>query len=168
MWLELLQSSIEGDFGAKLKEVLVKLGVNINDFSEISKVPKGTLYKIVSGERDNFRISTLRRIISTVKKLEGYEHEHVVGVVTSRGALNDVGKILKFGDKEIKIKEYPATTIEDEIIQGLRAEREGVKGLICGPIAAHTLEKVVNIPIVSLRFEEGPLINALKKIAEKI
>jgi len=168
MWLELLRSSVEGNFGEKLKETIAKLGMNVNDFSEISKIPKGTLYKIVSGERDNFRISTLKQIISTVKRLEGYEHEHVVGVVTSRGALDNIGKILTFGSKEIKIKEYPATTIEDEIVQGLRAEREGVKGLICGPIAANTLEKVVSIPIVSLRFEEGPLVNALKKIVEKI
>jgi len=168
MWLELLQSSIEEKFGEKLKETIAKLGMSVNDFAEMSKIPKGTLYKIISGERKNFRISTLKQIIGAVKKLEGYEHEHVVGVVTSRGALDTIGKALKLGDKEIRIKEYPATTIEEEIIQGVRAEKEGVKGLICGPIAANTLEKVVSIPIVSLRFEEGPLINAIRKIAEKI
>lgn len=168
MWLELLRSSVEGKFGEKLKETIAKLEMNINDFSELSKIPRGTLYKIVSGERGNFRISTLRQIINTVKRLEGYGHEHVVGVVTSREALDNIGKTLKFGDKEVKIKEYPATTIEEEIVQGLRAEREGVKGLICGPIAATTLEKVVNIPITTLRFEEGPLLNSIKRLIEKI
>jgi len=168
MWLELLQSSLEEGFGEKLKEAVTKLGMSVNDFAEVSKIPKGTLYKIISGERKNFRVSTLKLIIRTVRKLEGYEHEHVIGVVTSRGALDTVGKILHLDGKEIRIKEYPATTIEEEIIQGIRAEKEGVKGLVCGPIAANTLEKVVTIPIVSLRFEEGPLVNALKKIAEKI
>jgi predicted transcriptional regulator len=168
MWLELLQNSLEEGFGEKLKEAITRLGMNINDFAKISKIPKGTLYKIISGERKNFRVSTLKQIIRTVRKIEGYEHEHVIGVVTSRGALDTIGKILQLNDREIKIKEYPATTIEEEIIQGVRAEKEGVKGLVCGPIAANTLEKVVTIPIVSLRFEEGPLINAIKKIAEKI
>jgi predicted transcriptional regulator len=68
----------------------------------------------------------------------------------------------------VKVNEYPATTIEEEIIQGVRAEKEGVKGLICGPIAATTLEKVVDIPITALRFEEGPLINSIERLIEKI
>jgi len=168
MWLELLQSSIEEDFGEKLKDAIARLGMNVNEFAELSKVPKGTLYKIISGERKNFRISTLKQIIETIKRLEGYGHENIIGIITSRGALDTVGKTFRLGNKEVKIKEFPATTIEEEIIQGIRAEREGVKGLICGPIAATTLEKIVNIPIVSIRFEEGPLVNAIKKLAEKI
>lgn len=72
------------------------------------------------------------------------------------------------GGKRIKVNEYPATTTEEEIIQGVRAEKEGVKGLICGPIAATMLEKVVDIPITALRFEEGPLINSIKRLLEKI
>jgi len=168
MWLELLQSVIAGNFEEMLKETIAKLGMNVKEFSEASGVPEGTLYKIISGKRTNFRISTLKQIIGTVRKLEGYTHKHVIGVVTSRGALDVIGKTFRLNDKEVRIKEYPATTIEEEIIQGIRAEREGVKGLICGPIAANTLEKVVNIPIVSLRFEEGPLTNAIKKLAKKI
>ena len=61
-----------------------------------------------------------------------------------------------------------ATTMDEEIIHGVRAEKEGKKGLICGPIAATTLEKVVDIPITALRFEEGPLINSIKRLTEKI
>jgi len=168
MWLELLQTIIEGNFGEKLKDVIAKLGISIREFAKVSQVPEGTLYKIISGERKDFRISTLKQIIHTIKKLEGYEHKFIIGIVTARGALDTIGKTLKIGDKEIRVKEFPATTIEEEIIQGIRAEREGVKGLICGPVAATTLEKVVNIPIVSLRFEEGPLINAINRLAEKI
>ena len=168
MWLELLHSIIENNFEEKLKDAITKLGMTIGEFAEVSQIPKGTLYKIISGERKDFRISTLRQIIRTVKKMEGYEHEFIIGVVTARGALDSIGKTVKIGNKEIKIKEFPATTIEEEIIQGIRAQKEGVKGLICGPIAATTLEKVVDIPIVSLRFEEGPLANAIKRLAEKI
>lgn len=168
MWLELLKNSLDENFGEKLKDCIGKLGKNIKEFSEESGVPKSTLYKIVSNEEKDFRRSTLRQIVETVKRLEGYDHEDVIGIITTRGALDTVGRRFEIRGKKVKVNEYPATTIEEEIIQGVRAEREGVKGLICGPIAATTLEKVVGIPIVSLRFEEGPLVNAINKIVEKI
>jgi predicted transcriptional regulator len=168
MWLELLKSSLSENFGEKLRDTIAKLGKNIKEFSEESGIPKSTLYKIVSNEEKDFRRSTLRQIVETVKRLEGYNGEKVIGIITTRGALDTIGRSFEFGGKVVKVNEYPATTIEEEIIQGIRAEKEGVRGLICGPIAATTLEKVVDIPIVALRFEEGPLINSLKKLMEKI
>ena len=100
-------------------------------------------------------MSTFRQIIETVKRVEGYRRGNVIGIITTRGALDTIDGSFEIGGKRIKVNEYPATTIEEEIIQGVRAEKEGVKGLICGPIAATTLEKVVDIPITALRFEEG-------------
>jgi len=119
-------------------------------------------------ERKGFRASTLRQIIETVKRLEGYGRGNVIGIITTRDALDTVDGSFEIGGKRIKVNEYPATTIEEEIIQGVRAEKEGVKGLICGSIAATTLEKVVDIPITALRFEEGLLINSIKRLVEKI
>ena len=168
MWLELLKSSFSENFGEELKGTIAKLGKNIKEFSEESGIPKSTLYKIVSNEEKDFRRSTLKQIVETVKRLEGYGQENIIGIITTRGALDMIGKSFEFGGKVVKVKEYPATTIEEEIIQGIRAEKEGVRGLICGPIAATTLEKIVDIPIVALRFEEGPLINSMKKLMEKI
>ena len=168
MWLELLKSSLGEDFGEVLKDTIGKLGKNIKEFSEESGIPKSTLYKIVSNEEKDFRRSTLKQIVETVKQLEGYGRENVIGIITTRGALDMIGRSFEFGGKVVKINEYPATTIEEEIIQGIRAEKEGVRGLICGPIAATTLEKVVDIPIVALRFEEGPLISSIKRLMEKI
>ena len=110
----------------------------------------------------------MKQIVETVKRLEGYGRENIIGIITTRGALDMIGGSFEFAGKVVKVSEYPATTIEEEIIQGIRAEKEGVKGLICGPIAATTLEKVVDIPIVALRFEEGPLISSMKRLMEKI
>jgi predicted transcriptional regulator len=168
MWLELLKGSLSEKFGDELKDTIAKLGKNIKEFSEESGIPKSTLYKIVSSEEKDFRRSTLRQIVETVKRLEGYGRETVIGIITTRGALDTIGGSFEIGGKEVKVNEYPATTIEEEIIQGVRAEKEGVKGLVCGPIAATTLEKVVDIPITALRFEEGPLINSIRRLVEKI
>ena len=168
MWSDLLRESISPNFGEKLQETLNVLGYNVKRFSDQTEIPVSTLYKIISGERTDFRISTLRSIIVGVKRLEGTEQERMVGVITSRNALDSIGRTLNVGNNYLHIKEYPATTIEEAIIQGVRAEKEGVKGIICGPIAATTLERVVDIPITALRFEEGPLITALHNINEKI
>lgn len=168
MWLDLLKNSLNESFGEMLKESIGKLGKNIKEFSKESGVPESTLYKIVSNQEKDFRRSTLKLIIETVQRLEGYSEEDVIGIITTRGALDTVGREFTIRGKVVKVREYPATTIEEEIVQGIRAEKEGVKGLICGPIAATTLEKVVDTPLVSIRFEEGPLFNALKKLAEKI
>lgn len=151
-----------------MKETIAKLGKNIKEFSDESGIPKSTLYKIVSNEEKDFRRSTLKQIVETVKRLEGYGRENAIGIITTRGALDVISRSFEVGGKVFKVNEYPATTIEEEIIQGIKAEKEGVKGLICGPIAATTLEKVVNIPIVAIRFEEGPLINSMKKLMDKI
>ena len=168
MWSDLLRECISPNFGEKLLETLNTLGLSVKGFSDNTKIPVSTLYKIISGERTDFRISTLGSIITGVKRIEGKDHERLVGVITSRNALDSIGRTLQVGNHVLYIKEYPATTIEEAIIQGVRAEKEGVKGIICGPIAATTLEKVVDVPITALRFEEGPLKTAIIKLNEKI
>lgn len=168
MWSELLQRCLNEDFGEKLKDTLGGLGVSIKQFSKETGIPKSTLYKIISSEDKDFRRSTLRQIIEGVKKLENSDKGNVIGIITSRSALDTVSQRIDVGGRKFMVKEFPAVTIEESIIQGIRAEKEGVIGLICGPIAATTLGKVVDIPITALRFEEGPLMNAIKKLTEKI
>ena len=168
MWSELLRSCITDGFGELLRETLNSLGMSIRDFSEETMIPASTLYKIISDEGKDFRRSTLRQIIQGVRRLEGVNEENVVGIITTRTALDTIGRTIEIDGGSVKIKEFPATTIEESIIQGVRAEKEGVKGIICGPIAATTLERVVNIPITSFRFDEGLMLDAIVKLVEKI
>ena len=168
MMSDLLKACASDNFGDKLQDTLNTLGLSVKEFSELTEIPVSTLYKIISEERKDFRISTLRKIINGVKRIEGVDQERVVGIITSRNALDSIGRTIEIGNEILYIKEYPATTIEEAIIQGVRAEKDGVKGIICGPIAATTLEKVVDIPITALRFEEGPLKTAIIKLKEKI
>lgn len=168
MWLELLKASLKKSFGETLKEVISKLGKTIVEFANEADIPEGTLYKIISDEERDFRRSTLIQIIKGVKKLEGFQDKEYIGVITTRGALDSLGKTIEVNGKKFEIKEFPARSIEEEIIQGIRAEKEGIRGLICGPIAATTLEKIVDIPISSLRFEEGPLLNSIENLVSKL
>jgi len=168
MWSQLLMSSISEGFGSHLKNTLNALGLSIKEFSEETGIPVSTLYKIISDEGRDFRRSTLRQIVEGVRKAEGIDEEKVIGIITTRTALDTVGRNIDLDGGTVGVKEFPATTIEEAIIQGVRAEKSGVKGIICGPIAATTLEKVVDIPITAFRFDEGLLLGAITKLAEKL
>ena len=167
MWLELLKASLEYEFGVRLEQVISKLGLSIKEFAKESGIPESTLYKVVSGRKD-FRVSTLKEIIKTIREREELEHDFVIAVITTREALDMIDRRQKIGGTDVKIKEYPATTIEEEIIRGITAEKEGVKGIICGPIAATTLEKIVDIPVIALRFPEQQLLDAISKLMKKV
>ena len=168
MWSELLQSCISDTFGRQLRETLNALGLSIKAFSRETGIPASTLYKIISEEGKDFRRSTLRQIVVGVRMLEGSDQERVLGIITTRTALDTIGRTIEVKGETVAIKEFPATTIEEAIIQGVKAEKAGVKGIICGPIAATTLERVVDIPITAFRFDEELLMDAISKLADKL
>ncbi len=154
-----------------IKTFLAERNLSAKEFCDRSpKVPKNTLYKILSGTRKDFMLSSLRNIVSSMRSIDEMDREVAVGVITARGALDTLRRQVKLPGREepVLIREYPAMTIEEEIIQGIRAEREKMKGIICGPIAANTLEKVVRIPVIALIFEEGALLEAVEKLSNKI
>ena len=168
---EILQSIIESNkgFAEKLMEFLRVKRLKVADFCSIAGIPKSTFYKIISNPNKDFRVSLLRQIIQAIMKIEGSYREGItVAVITTREALNVLRKEIKIGREKIMIKEYPANTIEEEIIQGIKAEREGAKGIICGPVAATTIEKVVQIPVVSFSFRENVLEDAIRNIIKKV
>ncbi|MGC9308480.1 MAG: transcriptional regulator [Thermoplasmatota archaeon] len=156
-------------FVHRLQEWLSTSGLTISAFCEKAQLPESTIYKILSDPDKDFRISTFRHILQAVKKIEGLSEEGtVIGIITTRGALSSLGRQMAVKGQRIAIKEYPASTIEEEIIQGVHAERAGVKGIICGPIAATTLEKVVDIPVIGFQFEERLLTKAIHNIVKKL
>jgi predicted transcriptional regulator len=152
-----------------IKAFLAERNMSAKDFCEISGMSQNTLYKILSRNRRDFMLSNLRRLVRAMRDIDSGAGDSV-GVITSRGALDNLQRVvsIKGRDGDLVIREYPATTIEDEIIQGIRAEREKMKGVICGPIAANTLEKVVRIPVIALQFKEDALLEALEKLSHKL
>jgi predicted transcriptional regulator len=151
------------------KEFLTERDMSAKQFCQRSGMPPNTLYKILSLEREDFMLSNLRKLIRSMQEIDQAGRESI-GVITARGALDTLQREIRLEgmDGTLFIREYPALTIEEEIIQGIRAEREKMKGIICGPIAANTLEKVVRIPVVALQFKEDALFEAISKLAKKI
>lgn len=159
-----------GELVLAIRAFLAERNLSTKEFCEKSGMPANTLYKIMSRKREDFKISNLRRLIQVMRKIDEANGEERIAVITARGALDTLRREVRVEGKSrpIFVREYPAMTIEEEIIQGIRAEREKMKGIICGPIAANTLEKVVRIPVTALQFEEEALLKAISKLARKI
>ncbi len=152
-----------------VRAFLAERNLTTKEFCEKSGMPANTLYKIMSKKREDFMISNLRRLIQAMRRVDEADGEERIGVITARGALDTLRREVRVEGraKPILIREYPAMTIEEEIIQGIRAERERMRGIVCGPIAANTLEKVVRIPVTALQFEEEAVLKAISKLSRK-
>lgn len=136
------------------KAMKQRLGISIGEFSEKSGIPASTLYKILSGERDP-NLRTFRRIINTISEIEsGYakKKRKFIAMICSRGCLEVLEKTtVNTGKETFDVKEYSVTSIEEAIIGAIKAEEDGASALVCAPIVSSTVEKVVNIPVVTIR-----------------
>ncbi len=145
-----------------------KLGVSISEFSEKSGIPASTLYKILSGERDP-NLRTFKRIVSTVKEIESgsVKKKKFIAIVCTRGCLDVLEEAtISTGKDTFDIKEYAVTSIEEAIIAAIKAERDGASALVCAPIVSSTVEKVVNIPVATIR-PSSSVARAIELVAKK-
>ncbi|MFC2175125.1 helix-turn-helix domain-containing protein [archaeon] len=158
----------EQGFVIAFKVFLESKNMSVIDFARKSGIPQNTLYKIVSGERLDFRISTLRQIFKTVRDMEGVS-QPFVALITGRAVLDRLkNRTFSFSGTEVIIKDYPATSIEDEIVAAVKAEKDGALGLICGPVAATTVQRVSDIPVVSMSFTQDVLFEAVNSLKARM
>jgi len=177
LWEELVWSSLESDeaFRMALKKALDKLRVEAKSFSRLSGIPESSLYKILSGERANPRLSTYRKIVKTLKTLEGVEEveevEPFIAIIAARPSLDAIGtRHVEVGNHRIRLREYAAMSIEDVIVATVRAQQEGARAIVCGPIVSTTVEKIAKVPVsvCPVALCRQPLLKAAETVASKI
>lgn len=170
-WERVLYASVNRDenLGDRLEEALSELNVSVADFSEECDVSKSILYKITSEHRQNIQIENFSTIVRTLRRLEkGREpDERVVGIITNRESLEDLRTKHNLDGLEIRLREYPCSTVEEAIKQSILAERDGVDAVICGPITAYTIESIVHTPVIGLSVETDQVHEALRTAVEK-
>ncbi len=125
------------DFGECLLKIIEEKGMSPSDFAKKARIPHSTLYKVLKGEKP--RYDTLAKIFSAL-----YEKKKFVALIASRYVLED----MKFEDN---VKVYPATTLEDAIVAVVKAEKDGASAVICAPILSSLAERMVDIPVVTIR-----------------
>ena len=115
-------------------------------------------------ERDP-RLSTVRKIVAVLEP----ERDRFIAIIAARFLLDN----LEIRETEVKREEIPDTGIfrqllEECIIAAARAEKDGASGIVCAPILASIVEKIVDIPVAMLRPELSVVSEAITTVAKKI
>ena len=174
LWEDVVRSSLNSDeeFRKALKKALEESRIDAKKFSRLSGVSESSLYKILSGERANPRLSTYRKIVKALKTLEGVEEgEPFIAVIAARPTLDAIEtRYVQIRNHQIRIREYAATSIEEVIIAAVRAQQEGAKGIVCAPIVSTTVEKIAKVPVSACPVLQcrQPLLKAAEAAASKI
>ncbi|MFP4169405.1 MAG: transcriptional regulator [Methanomassiliicoccales archaeon] len=156
-----------GGFRDALKKVLEEdLEISIHEFCSRTGLSQSTVYKIMQEKREP-NLRTVRMVISAVRRLENHPGGNFIAVIASRPVLNRIEeRIVRIGGKDIRVKEYPATTIEEALIAAVNAERDGAVAVVCAPIVAPTVEKILSIP-VSVIIPTESMLKAIEVAAER-
>ena len=137
----------EGGFQKALKRVMENdLHMTVNEFSRATGISQSTMYKILEDQREP-NLRTARAIIRAVKIMSAESGQNFIAVIASHHVLQVLEKETIVDGRPVKLMEYPVSTVEDAIIMALRAERDGAIGVICAPIVAPTIERILTIPV---------------------
>jgi len=145
-------AAMESDksFRKALQDVLESLGWTIQELSKKSSISPSTLYKITNEERSP-SLDVLRKIIRAIREEEGLRAGSFIALIVTRRVLDEViERSVQIGDETVKVREYPASTVEDAIVSAIRAERDGAVAVVCAPIVSPTIERILDIPIATI------------------
>jgi len=157
----------EGGFQKALKDVLENdLNMTVNEFCRESGISQSTMYKILEEKREP-NLRTVRMIIKAVRNISEPDSNDYIAVIASHIVFENLQKNIDVNGRNVMLKEYPVATVEDAIIASVRAERDGALAIICAPIVAPTVEKVVSIP-VSTVVPTMSIIRALERVKKDL
>jgi predicted transcriptional regulator len=134
-------------FPAALRTVLKDdLKVSVVDFAEASGIPQPTIYKLLSGEHEP-NLRTVRLCVRAIMKLEGQRVGGFVAIVAPPATLSRLPLDRLKRDCASPLREYPAATVEDSIVSGVWAERDGALAIVAGALEAGYLRRAVTIDV---------------------
>ncbi len=137
----------EGGFQKSFKNILSEeLEMSLSEFCQISNISQSTMYKILEEKREP-NLRTVRQIIKVLRMLYNVENERFVAVIASSRFMEGMPKTVELQSSKAAIREYAISTVEDAIIAAVRAERDGAVAIVCAPIIAPTVEKIISIPV---------------------
>lgn len=153
----------EGGFQKALRSILdEELDMNLSEFCAASGLSPSTMYKILEEKREP-NIRTVREIVKAIRNLSGSASEQFIAIIASNVSMDSLPESAEVSGRVIPLREYPVNTIEDAIIAAVRAERDGAVAVICAPIVAPTVEKILKIP-VSRIFPSNSIVRAIDRL----
>lgn len=164
----LIKAALESDdqFRKALAETLDELGMTMQDLARKARVSPSTLYKMANEDRSP-SLEVLRKIIRAVSEGDGERTGNFIAIIAARHVLDEViERSVQIGNESVRVRDYPASTVEDAIVAAIRAEREGAVAVVCAPIVSPTIEKVLDIPIALIDPKDS-MLDAVKLAARK-
>lgn len=156
----------EESFRRTMRKTLDDFGMTVQELAHRSGVSPSTLYKIMNEGRSP-SLEILRKIVGAVKGKEGGRAGNFIALIVTRQVLDEVvERSVRIGDETVKVREYPAMTVEDAIVAAIRAERDGAIAVVCAPIVSPTIEKILDIPIATI-VPRDSVTDAIKLAAKK-
>jgi predicted transcriptional regulator len=155
----------EIDFTAALNEELERRNMSVRELANQTGIPVSTLYKVTMGERDP-RLSTVKKIVSVLEP----ERHRFIAVIAAKFLLDSVEtrEVESSGGQKFAIRGYSAHSLDECIVAAARAEKDGASGIICAPILASIVEKIVDVPVGMLRPELSCVDEAIGAVLKKI
>jgi len=157
----------EGGFRDALRKVLEEdLKMSVHEFCSQTDMSPSTIYKIMQDRREP-NLRTVREIIRAVRRLEAKPGGGFVAVIAARPVINKIEeRTVKLNGQNVRVKEYPAESMEDAIVAAHMAETDGAIALVCAPIVAPTVAKILTIP-VSIVVPRNSINRALEAALQK-
>ncbi|MGI6471809.1 MAG: transcriptional regulator [Candidatus Methanomethylophilaceae archaeon] len=157
----------EGGFQKALRSMLDdELEMSLSEFCELSGLSPSTMYKVLEEQREP-NIRTVRRVIKALRELTSSADEPFIAVIASNVSMDVMPQAAEVGGRTVVLREYPVNTVEDAIIAAVRAERDGALAIVCAPIVAPTVEKILTIP-VSRVIPTVSIIKAIERLEDII
>ncbi len=154
----------EIDFSTALNEELERRNMSVRELAGQTGIPVSTLYKVTLGERDP-RLSTVKKIVSVLEP----ERHRFIAVIAAKFLLDSVEtREVESAGLKFAIKGYSAHSLDECIVAAARAEKDGALGIICAPILASIVEKIVDVPVGMLRPELSCVDEAIGAVLKKI
>jgi predicted transcriptional regulator len=154
----------ETDFRTALEEELARRNMTIKELADRAGIPAATLYKLTSGEGD-VRLSTVKKIVQVLEpRLPVF-----IAVIAAKFLLDEIeGQEIRIRDRTYRIRGYTANSIEECIIAAVMAEKDGAAGIVCAPILASMIEKIVDVPVAIMKPKAATVLDAMDVIARRI
>ncbi len=153
----------EGGFQKAFRDILDReMHMSLNEFCQVSGISQSTIYKILEESREP-NLRTVRQIIKALERMNHKDEDKFIAVIASPQFMEGLPQTMDTPENgKVALREYAVSTVEDAIIAAVRAEREGSLGVICAPIVASTIEKILTIRVYSVY----PLDSVIKILEE--
>jgi len=137
----------EGGFQKALRRILDnELKMTVNVFCQLTGISQSTMYKILEEKREP-NLRTIRSIYRAIIMISNSPKNQFIAIIASHHMLQNLNKEVDIAGRTVFLREYPVSTVEDAIISAVRAERDGALGVVCAPIVAPTIERILTIPV---------------------